>query len=302
MITIETVVRPPKFPVVLAIDPSITVMGWALFDGAHATHIYDLRAWTYGRIRPKGLTIQAKWEDAATRLDEATGNLSPDHLVCEWPAHFVNLKGTLAAKLGSNFPLCGLTGYLMGRFDFSGAQVTLYEPAKWKGSAPKRVTLSKFKHLFSRDASPATNNEIERISAALSDHEIDAIMLAVFWLWQRYIPKVKCSRKEIVIPAKHVPEEFFRDKPPDQIFYPFGGETGPAGCTVPPEKGRDGYTNEAGARRAHRVALRNWSPRFLSKTDVTLSIFTPRGAANSCPTFAPRNQEKPSEGEKMPSP
>jgi hypothetical protein len=203
MIAIEQVERPPKFPTLLSIDPSIVTLGWALFDGSHATHIYDLRAWTYGRIAPKGLTIQAKWEDAAVRLDEATGDLSPNHLVCEWPAHFVNLKGALAAKLGSNLPLCGLTGYLMGRFDFSGSRVTLYEPAKWKGSVPKRVTLSKFKRLFSQGASPATVNEIERMCAALSDHEIDAIMLAVFWLCQRYIPKVKCSRKQIAIPAKH---------------------------------------------------------------------------------------------------
>ena len=188
MISIETVERPPGFPVVLSIDPSITVLGWALFDGAHASHIYDLRAWTYGRIRPKGITIQAKWEDAAARLDEATGDLSPDTLVCEWPAHFTNMKGAVAAHLGSNFPLCGLTGYLMGRFDFSGSQVTLYEPAKWKGSVPKRVTLAKFKRLFSRDASLATYNEIERMSAALSDHEIDAIMICEFWLSRKYAP------------------------------------------------------------------------------------------------------------------
>jgi hypothetical protein len=185
MIAIETVERPPRFPVVLAIDPSITVLGWALFDGARATHIYDLGAWTYGRIRPKGLTIQAKWEDAAARLDEATGDLSPDTLVCEWPAHFTNMKGAVAAHLGSNFPLCGLTGYLMGAFGFSGAQVTLYEPAKWKGSVPKRVTLSKFKRLFSRDTSQAAIQEIERMCATLSDHEIDAIMIADFWLAQR---------------------------------------------------------------------------------------------------------------------
>jgi len=185
MISPETVERPPRFPVVLSIDPSITVMGWALFDGAHATHIYDLRAWTYGRIRPKGLTIQANWEDAAVRLDEATGDHSPDHLVGEWPAHFTNMKGEVAAHLGSNFPLCGLTGYLMGTFHFSSSQVTLYEPSKWKGSVPKRVTLGKFRRLFSRDAPPAAIDQIERMCAELSDHEIDGIMICQFWLAQR---------------------------------------------------------------------------------------------------------------------
>jgi hypothetical protein len=164
------------------------VIGWAVFDGTRATHIYDLRAWEYGRIRPKGDSIQAKWEDAAVRLEEALRDLSPDTLVCEWPAHFTNMKGAVAAHLGSNFPLCGLTGYLMGRFAFSGSQVTLYEPAKWKGSVPKRVTLSKFKRLFSRDASPAAIQQIERMCEELSDHEIDAIMICQFWLSQRYTP------------------------------------------------------------------------------------------------------------------
>jgi hypothetical protein len=185
MIAIETVERPAKFPVVLSIDPSITVMGWALFDGSHAPHIYDLRAWSYGRIRPRGDSIQAKWEDAAVLLDQATGDLSPDHLVCEWPAHFTNMKGALAARLGSNFPLCGLTGYLMGAFHFSSSQVTLYEPSKWKGSVPKRVTLGKFRRLFSRDATPTAICQIQRMCRELSDHEIDAIMICQFWLAQR---------------------------------------------------------------------------------------------------------------------
>jgi hypothetical protein len=204
MNSIERFERSPRFPILLAIDPSITVMGWALFDGSHASHIYDLRAWQYGRIRPKGSTIQAKWEDAASKLDKAVvGDLSPDILVGEWPAYFINLKGVLAAKSGSNFPLCGLTGYLMGHFGFRGTQVTLYGPSKWKGSVPKHVTLAKFKRKFSDGASPATVGEVERMSVECSDHEIDAIMIAEFWLSQRYA-SVPVSRKrtKIGVPVK----------------------------------------------------------------------------------------------------
>jgi hypothetical protein len=204
MIAIETSERPPRFPILLAIDPSITVMGWALFDGSHASHIYDLRAWQYGRIRPKGSTIQTKWEDAAQKLDKAvSGDLSPDILVSEWPAYFINLKGVLAAKSGSNFPLCGLTGYLMGHFGFRGAEVTLYEPSKWKGSVPKRVTLYKFRRKFSDGASPATVGEVERMCVECSDHEIDAIMIAEFWLSQRYAPSPPPrKRTKIRVPVR----------------------------------------------------------------------------------------------------
>ena len=202
MIAIETVERPAKFPVVLSIDPSIVEMGWALFDGAQAQDIYDLRAWTYGRIRPKGNSIQDKWMDAGDKLDQATGNLSPEFLVCEWPASFVSLRGVVAYRQGSNYPMCGLGGYLMGRFGFSSKNVTFYQPAKWKGSVPKSVTTYRFEREFSKKASPESVRQIERMCKTLSDHEIDAIMLAVFWLCERYIPKVKRSRKKIVIPRK----------------------------------------------------------------------------------------------------
>jgi hypothetical protein len=204
MMAIETVEPPPKFPVVLAIDPSITVMGWSLFNGPNASHIYDLPAWQCGRIRPKGATIQAKWEDAASKLDAAVrGDFSPDHLVCEWPAHFTNLKGAVAAHMGSNFPLCGLVGYLMAYFGFSSSQVTLYEPSRWKGSVPKHVTLAKFKRRFSQDASPVTLGEIERMCVECSDHEIDALMLAEFWLSQRYaLPLPPPKRTKIGVLAR----------------------------------------------------------------------------------------------------
>jgi hypothetical protein len=69
-------------------------------------------------------------------------------------------------------------------------------------SVPKDVTTYRFEREFSEKASPETVRQIERMCETLSDHEIDAIMLAVFWLCQRYIPRVKHSRKKLVIPRK----------------------------------------------------------------------------------------------------
>ena len=43
MTDIETTPEcPHKFPVVLSIDPSITVLGWALFDGAITSGTWKL--------------------------------------------------------------------------------------------------------------------------------------------------------------------------------------------------------------------------------------------------------------------
>ncbi|SRR5258705_11952730 len=166
-----------EFPLLLAIDPSINNLGWALYDFSKGGEIYAINSagWKYGLIHPKGFNLQSKWKDAYFKLKEVIGrDKYVTHLAAEWPMYFNGLRGKLAAQQNFTINLASLIGYLVGKLGVKAEYVSLWTPIHWKSSVPKHVTQAKFIRTFGSEAKQIANTQ--------SDDVIDAIMIAEFWL------------------------------------------------------------------------------------------------------------------------
>ena len=165
-----------EFPVLLAIDPSVNNLGYAMYDMGAGANQFDLDsgAWTYGVIHPKGKYIQHKWRDCYRQLMDRLDK-TPSHYAAEWPTYFSGQRGMIAAQEGYTLDLAGVVGYLAGRIGFKVDWIALWTPQQWKGSVPKHVTERKFVRLFGDGARRA-------IKRGISGDAIDAIMIGEFWL------------------------------------------------------------------------------------------------------------------------
>jgi hypothetical protein len=163
------------WPILLSLDPSINNLGWAQCDlahGASSPDIYDISRWKSGVIHPQGLEIQHKWEDAYRQLAAELGVESwPTHIVAEQPCWMPSAKGRTAAALDYTIHLAQMVAGVIAWFRIPANNVTLLTPMQWKGSMPKKVTRARLKKAF-------TDGEFE----GLSDDEVDAIGLGLFWL------------------------------------------------------------------------------------------------------------------------
>lgn len=178
------------FPIIVALDPSMSNLGYAAHNLNLGQDSYDIdsEAWRFGLIHPKASTknCQYKWRDAYVKLKQALEDWRPTHLVSEWPTFFASARGRIAAMKGYTIDLAGMTGYLAGRFGLPPDCITLWKPEQWKGSVPKQVTEQKFLRLFGKGAPHVARHN--------SSDVIDAIMICEFWLslynrekfsWQR---------------------------------------------------------------------------------------------------------------------
>jgi hypothetical protein len=164
------------FPIILAIDPSMNNLGFAIYNANLGENRYDIDsdAWRFGLIHPQTHGhFHHKWLNAYERLEKSIG-WNPTHLACEWPDFFNSVKGKIAAAKGYTIDLAGMVGYLVGKYDLPMDYVTLWKPNVWKGSVPKSATQAKFLRLFGKDAESVLRN--------YSHDVIDAIMIAEFWL------------------------------------------------------------------------------------------------------------------------
>jgi Holliday junction resolvasome RuvABC endonuclease subunit len=166
------------FPIVLAIDPSMNNLGWAVYNANLGQNRYDIDsdAWRFGLIHPNSkMSGHYKWYDAFARIESALDGWKPTHLACEWPEFFASVRGKIAATKGYTVDLAGLVGFIVGRFNLPMEFVTLWKPQQWKGMVPKGVTQAKFLRLFG-------DKEAGHVVRHYSDDVIDAIMIAEFWL------------------------------------------------------------------------------------------------------------------------
>jgi hypothetical protein len=103
------------------------------------------------------------------------------HLVVEEPSFFNSEAGRIAVRQGHIIKLSIMLGYIMGRLELWGPDVSMYTPAQWKGMVPKDVTRKKFFRTFTDAAGPDQYGEVPHY-----DHDtVDAIMMLHFWLTQR---------------------------------------------------------------------------------------------------------------------
>jgi hypothetical protein len=142
--------------ILLAVDPSLHALGFALYDQsleARGADRYDIKsgAWRSGVLHPKGSSRLEKWRHAAEMLCAEAADRRPTHLVIEWPIFLGGMRGEIAASRGDTLEIAGLVGYIAGHYRLPADHVTLYTLLQWKGSVPKRVTLYKFERLFGCD-------------------------------------------------------------------------------------------------------------------------------------------------------
>jgi hypothetical protein len=176
-----------ELPILLAIDPSVRSLGWAIvnLNKVEGTDYYDLTTeglWDYGLVKMESTRgvdpsiIKHRWKQAFYQIKANMDleDIEPTHFASEWPTFFNSTKGYLAATQNYTVGLASMVGYLAGQFNFKAAHITLWTPLQWKGSVPKYVTRNRFVQYFGEPA--------EKLAQRLSDDVIDAIMIARYWL------------------------------------------------------------------------------------------------------------------------
>lgn len=152
---------------IVAIDPSVNNVGWAIFDSEKKSK--DGRAaWSWGKWSLEGDNYQMRLVDIVDRMSEVIGELHI--LITEWPMFFSSQAGQVAAHNNYTINLAGMCGYIAGRYNLNHRQWITVTANTWKGTVSKGVTARKFFRYFKRD----TNR--------FSDHEIDAVMILHWWL------------------------------------------------------------------------------------------------------------------------
>lgn len=176
-----------ELPILLAIDPSVRSLGWAIVNLNKAVDLeyYDLTTeglWDYGLVQMESTRgvdpsiIKHRWKQAyyQIRANLDLEDIEPTHFASEWPMFFNSTKGHIAAMQNYTVGLASMVGYLAGQFNFKAGHITLWTPLQWKGSVPKHVTRNRFVQCFGKPA--------EKLAGRLSDDVIDAIMIAKYWL------------------------------------------------------------------------------------------------------------------------
>lgn len=145
---------------ILAIDPSIKFIGWALHDT-------ERRKWTIGTIiLPPQKFLPDTLNKLGKKLNLAVNHNYIDLLVVEYPEFFQgSVKGAVAAVNGTTFGLAAIAGFLQAFLD---VKTVHYKPSEWKGQIPKKGMTYRFKHHFGY--------------AAETDHEAEAALLLLHHL------------------------------------------------------------------------------------------------------------------------
>lgn len=150
---------------VLAIDPSINNVGFAIWD---STKKDRYKAWRWGCWRLQGYNYQMKLMDLIEHIDTEIEDF--DILVTEWPAFYTSDKGKIAAHQNYTIDLAGICYFIAGWYRRNHRQHFPLTASMWKGSVPKLVTQRKFIRTFGK------------IAHQINEHAVDATMMLHYWL------------------------------------------------------------------------------------------------------------------------
>ena len=174
---------------ILAVDPHVRHMAWAIIDtDAEASGRADRAVLDVGVLKAKRALTQQECQDywAAYALNPALvgkeefAGLSV-HLVMETPDHLKNK---------SNKQLCDLVALAMCAAAFCqgwgqhGKTVRTYDqvrPRDWKGRATKEHTANQVRMLCGKKSEKWT------------DHQMDAVALGMWWCRKHFGPKVQVA-------------------------------------------------------------------------------------------------------------
>jgi hypothetical protein len=167
-------IDPNPFPIMLAISPTPTAIGFAIFNANLGANRYEIfsPAWNFGTIYPKvrARDPQFLWQDAYSGLRAAI-RWQPNHLASSWPGL---IDRPPAAQEAWALTIAGMIGYIAGRFRLRPLSICLWRAEQWKGIAPAYTTRQKFIRLFGEDA--------RQVVSTAPIEPIEAIMIAEFWL------------------------------------------------------------------------------------------------------------------------
>lgn len=134
---------------IVAIDPSIREVGWALVEGL----VHDDKGWhdenavwKWGHWEIRSNSYQFKLQEIVEHIIIDCGGLdhTEDWLVVEWPMYFDSEKGHVAAKMGHTINLAGVDCYIAGYFRLPWRNWHLLTAIQWKGSVSKEITRMRF--------------------------------------------------------------------------------------------------------------------------------------------------------------
>lgn len=154
----------------LAVDPSINTLGWAIFD-IPAKHLYASGTLkTDKAARQKSL--QERIANTIRELKEIIEADLPDieSVVIEEPQQWGAYKSVASQHAGSLMGLYLTVGTLFGVFYELDKEVSLVKVSQWKGNLPKHLTIKRVNQRFDTQLTMADNNEA------------DAIGIGAFWL------------------------------------------------------------------------------------------------------------------------
>lgn len=165
----------------LAIDPSIENIGLASFNTKK-------NEWKSAYVKLNGINRQMRMIDLKDEILTFLNGRAPDHLVVEYPAFYSSQKGQIAAHNNWTIDLAFICGFLFGRMVETHRDFSPLTAIEWKGNVRKEMTARKLMRKFQR-----TN------IAHLSEHEIDAIMMLYYFLYEKpYGAKVAELRDEVL--------------------------------------------------------------------------------------------------------
>lgn len=158
--------RKHKLRKIIAIDPSVREVGWAVVsniwrdeDDVWQT---DQAEWRWGMWELSCKQYTFKLRELAEFIELFAGGLTEDDiLVGEWPAYFNNMRGNVAAKQGYTIDLAGILCYLAGYFRLPWQSIHFITAAQWKGSLPKEITKMRFFKALGVQAYKVDHNAVD---------------------------------------------------------------------------------------------------------------------------------------------
>ena len=159
---------------IVAIDPSVNDVGWAVVEGIEHDDDgwHDENAnWRWGHWKIQSNSLTFKWKEITEWMILEFGGLDyeEDWLVVEWPAYFDSMKGHTAAKQGHTINLAGIDGYLAGYFRLPWQNIHLVTAVQWKGSVSKEITRRRFfRHMGIKQLYQINHNAVDAVMMLLT--------------------------------------------------------------------------------------------------------------------------------------
>lgn len=159
---------------IIAIDPSVNEVGWAMVEGLthDATGWHDEDAdWTWGfwKIRSNSLQFKLKEITEWIIIDCGGLNHEEDMLVVEWPAYFDGAKGHVASKMGYTINLAAVCAYIAGYFRLPWNRWHAITATEWKGNISKEITRQRFfKHMGIKQIYKVNHNAVDAVMLLLT--------------------------------------------------------------------------------------------------------------------------------------